>query len=158
MNRIISTLDALRRQEKKALIAYLTAGDPDLETSECNIRTAFDNGVDILELGFPFSDPTADGPTIQAASQRALRSGTTLNKILGLARRLRASYEMPIVLFSYANPLWIYGYARICADAAAAGIDGLLVVDMPFEESSELRSICNSMACYLSSSLRRPRP
>ena len=139
MNRIISTLDALRRQEKKALIAYLTAGDPDLETSECNIRTAFDNGVDILELGFPFSDPTADGPTIQAASQRALRSGTTLNKILGLARRLRASYEMPIVLFSYANPLWIYGYARICADAAAAGIDGLLVVDMPFEESSELR-------------------
>ena len=139
MNRIITTLDTLQSQEKKALIGYLTAGDPDLETSERNIRIAINNGVDILELGVPFSDPTADGPTIQAAGQRALQAGTTLKKILALAKRLRRSFETPIVLFSYANPLCSYGYERLCADAVVCGIDGLLVVDMPFEESEELR-------------------
>lgn len=139
MNRIISTLDTLKRQGKKALIGYLTAGDPDMETSERNIRTALENGLDILELGVPFSDPTADGPTIQAAGRRALTAGTTLKKILGMARRLRSSFKTPVVLFGYANPLWTYGYKQICADAADSGIDGLLVVDMPFEESAELR-------------------
>lgn len=140
MNRIVATLDELKRKGKKALIGYLTAGDPDMKTSERDLRTAIENGVDIVELGVPFSDPTADGPTIQAAGQRALRSGANLKKILALARRLRKDYATPLVLFSYANPLFSYGYENICAAAAAAGIDGLLVVDLPFEESGELRA------------------
>ncbi len=140
MNRIIATLEALKRQGRKALIGYLTAGDPDMATSERDIRTAIAGGVDILELGVPFSDPTADGPTIQAAGQRALRAGATLPSVLDLAKRLRADCPTPLVLFSYANPLFNYGYERLCADAAAAGIDGLLVVDLPYEESGELRA------------------
>lgn len=139
MNRITTTLEVLKGQGKKALIGYLTVGDPDLAASERNIRTAIENGVDIMELGVPFSDPTADGPTIQEAGQRALRAGTTLKKVMDLARHLRSGHDTPMVLFSYANPLCHYGYERLCADAAACGIDGLLVVDMPFEESEELR-------------------
>lgn len=139
MNRIVSTFAALKRRGQKALIGYLTAGDPDLETSERNIRVALENGLDILELGVPFSDATADGPLIQAAGQRALRAGTNLPKIFDMVRRLRHTFATPLVLFSYANPLLTYGYAKLCAAAAAAGIDGFLVVDMPFEESAELR-------------------
>jgi tryptophan synthase alpha chain len=138
-NRIIGTLDALKRKEQKALIGYLTVGDPDAATSERDILTAIENGVDIMELGVPFSDATADGPTIQAAGQRALRAGMTLKTILEMVKRLREGCETPMVLFSYANPLCSYGYEKLCADAAAAGVDGLLVVDMPFEESGELR-------------------
>ncbi len=139
MNRIINTFETLKSKGQKALIGYLTAGDPDLETSERDLRTAIANGVDILELGVPFSDATADGPTIQAASQRALHSGATLKKVLAIAKHLRADRATPIILFSYANPLFSYGYEQLCADAAASGIDGLLVVDMPYEESAELR-------------------
>jgi tryptophan synthase alpha chain len=138
-NRIAATLAALKSSGRKALIGYLTVGDPDLETSERDLRTAIENGVDILELGVPFSDPTADGPTIQAAGQRALRAGTTLKKVLAVAKRLRRDFATPMVLFSYANPLFSFGYAKVCAAAKAAGIDGLLVVDLPFEETGELR-------------------
>lgn len=138
MNRITQTFQTLRMQGRKALIGYLTAGDPDLKTSERNIRAALANGLDILELGVPFSDPTADGPSIQAAGQRALASGTNLKQILALAARLRRSFKTPMILFSYANPLFRYGYAALCRDAARAGLDGLLVVDLPFEESAEL--------------------
>ncbi|MDP2990156.1 MAG: tryptophan synthase subunit alpha [Kiritimatiellota bacterium] len=140
MNRITQTFQTLRRQDRKALIGYLTTGDPDLKTSERNIRTALANGLDILELGVPFSDPTADGPAIQAAGQRALASGTNLKQILAMAARLRRSFKTPMILFSYANPLFRYGYAALCRDAARAGIDGFLVVDLPFEESAELRA------------------
>lgn len=140
MNRITKTFQTLRLQGRKALIGYLTAGDPDLKTSERNIRAALANGLDILELGVPFSDPTADGPSIQAAAQRALASGANLKQILALAARLRRSFNTPIILFSYANPLFRYGYDALCRDAARAGIDGLLVVDLPFEESAELRT------------------
>ncbi len=138
-NRIISTFETLKSKGQKALIGYLTAGDPDLATSERDLRTAIANGVDILELGVPFSDPTADGPIIQAAGQRALNAGATLRQVLTIAKHLRADCATPLVLFSYANPLFSYGYAQLCADAAASGIDGLLVVDMPYEESAELR-------------------
>lgn len=127
-------------QGRKALIGYLTVGDPDLKTSERNIRLALANGLDILELGVPFSDPTADGPAIQAAGQRALASGTNLKQILALAARLRRSFKTPMILFSYANPLFRYGYDALCRDAARAGLDGLLVVDLPYEESAELRA------------------
>lgn len=139
MNRIRQVFDELQAKGHKALIGYLTAGDPTMKMSEQNIRAALENGVDVLELGVPFSDPTADGPTIQAAGQRALKSGTTLRKVMDLARRLRASYRAPIILFSYVNPLFAYGYKKLAADAAAAGVDGVLVVDLPFEESAELR-------------------
>jgi len=140
MNRITQTFRTLRIQGRKALIGYLTAGDPDLKTSERNIRAALANGLDILELGVPFSDPTADGPSIQAAGQRALAAGANLKQILALAARLRRSFKIPMILFSYANPLFRYGYAALCRDAKRAGIDGFLVVDLPFEESAELRA------------------
>jgi len=140
MNRIESTFRQLRQDGRKGLVGYLTAGDPDLKTSEGFMRTALANGVDILEIGVPFSDPTADGPTIQAAGQRALKAGTTLGKVLHMARSLRRSFSAPFILFSYANPLLAYGYAKLARDAAAAGIDGVLVVDMPFEESDEFRA------------------
>jgi len=140
VNRITQTFQILRRQGRKALIGYLTAGDPDLKTSERNIRAALANGLDILELGVPFSDPTADGPSIQAAGQRALASGTNLKQILALAARLRRSFRIPMILFSYANPLFRYGYEALCRDAARAGIDGILAVDLPFEEADELRT------------------
>jgi len=139
MNRITAKFEELNRQHKKAFIGYLTAGDPDVKTSERFMREALDNGVDILEIGVPFSDPTADGPTIQAAGQRALKAGTNLKQILQIAKNLRRSFDNPFILFSYANPLFSYGYEKICADAARSGIDGFLVVDLPFEEAEELR-------------------
>ena len=139
MTRIEQTFERLHKQGKKALVGFLMAGDPDLETSEQSCRTALENGVDILELGVPFSDPTADGPVVQAAGQRALAAGTTLSKVLGMAKRLRKDYAAPIVLFGYVNPLFSHGYARVSEEAAGAGVDALLVVDLPFEESGELR-------------------
>lgn len=140
MNRIDATFKALRAAGRKGLVGFLTAGDPDLEQSERDIRTVLDAGVDVLELGVPFSDPTADGPTIQAAAHRALRNGMTLRKTLELVMRLRQRYTQPIVLFGYANPFFRYGYDALCADAAGAGADGLLVVDLPFEEADPLRN------------------
>jgi tryptophan synthase alpha chain len=139
MNRIDTTFAALKAAGRKGLVGYLTAGDPDAETSCRNLRTAIDAGLDILELGVPFSDPTADGPTIQAAAQRALAAGMTVAGCLDLVRRLRRDAALPIVLFGYANPFFRYGYERLCADAAGAGVDGMLVVDLPFEEADELR-------------------
>jgi len=121
-------------------VGYLTAGDPDFEQSERNILAAIKGGIDVLELGIPFSDPTADGPVIQEASQRALASGMNVAKALKMVSNIRRYSDLPIVLFGYANPFFRYGYERICADASAAGVDGMLVVDLPFEESWELRS------------------
>ena len=140
MNRISQTFTILKSAQKKALIAYLTAGDPDYETSKKNILAACKNGVDILELGVPFSDPTADGPVIQEASQRALKKGTDLPKAIQLAGELRKEVDTPIVLFSYYNPLMQYGAKKLYDDAMAAGIDGLLIVDLPPEESEEFTS------------------
>ena len=132
MNRITGKFDELKRAGRKGLVGYLTAGDPDIERSEANIRIALDSGVDVLELGVPFSDPTADGPTIQAAAQRALAGGMNLAGVLDLVARLRDDYENPIILFGYSNPFFRYGYRKVCTDAARAGVDGILVVDMPF--------------------------
>ncbi len=139
MSRIETTFARLKQQNRKALVGFLVAGDPDLETSERNCRLALDNGVDVLELGVPFSDPTADGPVIQASGQRSLAAGTTVSKVLAMARRLRQDYQTPIVLFGYANPCFSYGYEKLARDAAEAGVDAFLVVDLPFEESGELR-------------------
>lgn len=139
MNRIEQTFQRMNQQGRKALVGFLMGGDPTLEGSEAACRTALDSGVDILELGVPFSDPTADGPVIQAAGRRALAAGMTLGKSLDLVRRLRKDYEAPIVLFGYVNPIFAHGYERTAREAAEAGVDAMLVVDLPFEESGELR-------------------
>ena len=140
MNHLTTTFNHLKQQRRRALVGYLTAGDPDYETSLAILRGAMAAGLDVLELGVPFSDPTADGPVIQEASARALKSGMTLARVLDLARQVRSGSDVPIVLFSYYNPLLHYGLDRLVVDAAAAGVDGFLVVDLPPEEAGELRA------------------
>ena len=139
MGRIEETFKRLKKAGRKAFVAYLTAGDPDLETTAALIPALEAAGVDILEIGVPFSDPTADGPAIQAASQRALQGGATLGKILSLIAALRRTSGIPIVLFGYYNPILSFGPERFAAKAAASGVDGILVVDLPPEEARELR-------------------
>ncbi len=148
MQRIEKCFNRCQAQARKALVGFLCAGDPDLTQSERDLRTALDAGIDILELGVPFSDPTADGPTIQAGGQRALAAGVTLDAVLGLATRLRADYpDHPMILFGYANPFFSMGYAEVARRACQAGIDGLLVVDLPHEEAGEFEPILR--ACGL---------
>ncbi len=139
MGRIKKTFEALKQKNEKALVVYLTAGDPDLATTEALIPAMADAGVDILEIGVPFSDPTADGPVIQAASLRAIQGGATLAGILQLIARIRQACEIPIVLFGYYNPIFIFGCKAFARSAGAAGVDGILVVDLPPEEAAELR-------------------
>ncbi|MDD5762703.1 MAG: tryptophan synthase subunit alpha [bacterium] len=132
----------LRASGEKGLVVYLTAGDPTPAASLRYLRAAADAGADIIEVGVPFSDPTADGPTIEAASQRALSSGMSVAGALDLVRKLRETHATPVVLFGYCNPFLRYGWPSLCEDAREAGVDGFLVVDLPLEESGEaLRSI-----------------
>ncbi|MBW2562027.1 MAG: tryptophan synthase subunit alpha [Deltaproteobacteria bacterium] len=139
MSRIEERFRKLKREGSKALIAYLTAGDPNLEVTREIILGLDRAGVDILEIGVPFSDPTADGPIIQAASHRALEGGATLTGILEMIEEVRRVSEIPIVLFGYYNPILSYGNEQFAKRAREAGVDGLLVVDLPPEESAELR-------------------
>ena len=128
----------LRFQQKPGLVIYLTVGDPDLETTHKVALAALDAGADVLELGVPFSDPLADGPVIQAASERALKAGTRLRDVLALATELRRERpQAGLVIFSYLNPLLRYGLERFCTDAEAAGVDGVLATDMIVEEATE---------------------
>ncbi len=138
MSNITATLNALKTRGKKALITFITAGDPDLATSEQIVHALVESGADLIELGFPFSDPMADGPTIQFASERALGSGTTLRGVLDMVARVRQHSNVPIVLMGYYNPVFNYGPEQFALDAATAGVDGLLLVDMPPEEAKEL--------------------
>jgi tryptophan synthase alpha chain len=140
MSRIEKIFGELKAKGEKALILYVTAGDPDLETTEKLIPALDGAGVDILEIGVPFSDPTADGPVIQEAAQRSLRVGTTLAAILEMIARVRKVTSIPIVLFTYYNPVFAYGNERFALKAKKAGVDGVLVVDLPPEEADELRS------------------
>jgi tryptophan synthase alpha chain len=129
---------------RKALIAFITAGDPSFDRT-VEIAVALElAGVDVLELGVPFSDPLADGPVIQRASERALRAGATLSGVLDCARRIRERSGLPIVLFSYLNPLLRYGLERLARDARGAGVDGVLVTDLPPEEAAEWLSIARA--------------
>ena len=139
MGRIGDKFESLRGKKEKALIVYLTAGDPSLEITKKLILGLEKAGVDILEIGVPFSDPTADGPVIQAASQRALKAGTTLEGVLDLVNEVRKVSEIPIVLFGYFNPIFAYGVRKFSQAAHRAGVDGVLVVDLPYEEAKELR-------------------
>ncbi len=135
--RLDDVFASLKAAGRKALVGYLTAGDPDYDRSLALLRAACDAGLDVLELGIPFSDPTSDGPVIQAASRRALQAGMTVPRALRLVADLRRHTAIPIILFSYFNPLLNYGLAKLAADAAAAGVDGFLVVDLPPEEAGE---------------------
>jgi tryptophan synthase alpha chain len=129
----------LQREGRAALVTFLTAGDPDLETSLAILRTLPAAGADVIELGVPFTDPMADGPAIQMSSQRALKAGQTLTRTLGMVRAFRqADDATPIVLMGYYNPIYIYGVDRFLVDAKSAGVDGLIVVDLPPEEDAEL--------------------
>lgn len=134
MTRIGRCFASLAREGRKAFIAFVTAGDPSLERTIEVAAVLEEAGVDILELGVPFSDPLADGPVIQRASDRALKQGTRLASVLDAVRRIRARSELPLLLFSYVNPLLRYGLDRLATDAAAAGVDGVLVTDLPPEE------------------------
>ena len=139
MTRIADTFARLRAQNKKAFVAYIMAGDPDVDRSLAVMTGLPAAGVDIIELGMPFTDPMADGPTIQLAGQRALEAGMTLQKTLDMVTDFRKSDRTtPIVMMGYYNPIYSRGVERFLADAKAAGIDGLIVVDLPPEEDSEL--------------------
>ncbi len=137
--RIGKKFNELQAQKGKALIIYLTAGDPSLETTKKLILVLEKAGADILEIGAPFSDPTADGPVIQEAAQRSLKTGTTLAGVMQLITELRKISQIPIVLFGYFNPIFAYGTEKFARDAARAGVDGVLVVDLPPEEAPELK-------------------
>lgn len=141
MTRLKATFDILKEESRKGFIPFVSAGDPDLETSKAIVLMLAENGADIIELGVPFSDPMADGPTIQASSQRALENGFTLADVLSMSADIRTKTDLPIVLFSYLNPLYRYGIERLAADASAAGIDGVLVTDAVDEEASEIASV-----------------
>lgn len=137
--RIEARFAALQQQGRAAFVTFLMAGDPDLETSLALVKALPQAGADIIEIGMPFTDPMADGPAIQAAALRALQSGTTLKKTLDLVRAFRAGdNDTPIVLMGYYNPIYIYGVDQFLIDAKEAGIDGLIVVDLPPEEDGEL--------------------
>jgi tryptophan synthase alpha chain len=138
VSRLSTAFAALRRAKKKALTVFVTAGDPSLKKTEELVIAFEKNGVDVVELGVPFSDPLADGPVIQAASQRALAAGTTLEGILSLVRRIRRRAQLPIVLMGYLNPVLTYGVDRFGRDARAAGVDGLIVPDLPPDEGRDI--------------------
>lgn len=135
MNRLQQLFTSLEKKRQKALVTFITAGDPDLETTAAMIPLLEEAGADIIELGMPFSDPMADGPAIQLSSERALAAGTTLAGILATVTSVRATSGIPIILMGYLNPIHAYGYERFARDAAAAGVDGVLLVDMPPEEA-----------------------
>ncbi len=138
MNRIEEKFCRLRKEKKKAFIAFITAGDPDLKTTERLVPAFEEAGADIVELGVPFSDPMADGPTIQAASQRALKRRVDLEKIFRLVKRIRRRSSIPIALMSYANPVMHFGEKRFIRECARHGVDGCIIPDMPPEEASPL--------------------
>jgi tryptophan synthase alpha chain len=138
-SRLDKTFEQLQTRAGKALITYLMAGDPSLAETEQLVLALEQAGADIVELGVPFSDPIADGPVIQQAAERALRSGTTLRNILSMVARLRLRSQIPLVLMAYYNSIHAFGPERFCREAAAAGVDGLIVPDMPPDEAGPLK-------------------
>src|SRR5215472_3020403 len=133
----MTRIGCLFQQRRKALITYLTAGDPDPARTPALVQALVRGGADLIELGVPFSDPIADGPVIQAAGERALRAGTTLESVLDIAAEIRTRSEVPLLLFTYLNPVMRYGLDRLAADAAQAGIDGCLLIDASVDEAHE---------------------
>lgn len=138
-NRLASAFD-----HGKAFIAFITCGDPDLETTAACVRAAVRGGADLIELGIPFSDPTAEGPVIQAANARALAGGVTTDRIFEMVRALRADVTVPMVFMTYANVVYSYGVDRFCDRCVEAGIDGMILPDVPFEEKEEFAPACRA--------------
>ncbi len=141
MSRIDDVFATLRAEGRTGLITYVTAGDPHLPRSRDVLEALDRAGADVLEVGVPFSDPMADGPVIQRATERALAAGTTLSGVLAMVADARAALRAPIVLFAYANPIARMGFDRFARDAAAAGVDGVLALDLPVEEAGEFREL-----------------
>lgn len=137
MSKIASAFD-----HGKAFIAFITCGDPDLDTTGRAVRAAVENGADLIELGIPFSDPTAEGPVIQEASLRALQAGTTTDRIFGFVKELRTDVTVPMVFMTYANVIFSYGAEKFISTCAQIGIDGLILPDLPFEEKEEFLPLC----------------
>ena len=139
MNRISSAF-----QNGKAFIAFITCGDPDLGTSAACVRAAVKGGADLIELGIPFSDPTAEGPVIQAANERALKGGVTTDRIIEMVKELRRDVTVPMVFMTYANVVYSYGIERFCDRCVETGIDGMILPDVPFEEKEEFAPACRA--------------
>src|SRR4051795_9339340 len=135
MTRIGRLFETLKAENRKGLIAYLTAGDPSPEHTPALVEALVRGGADLIELGVPFSDPIGDGPVIQRGGERALKAGTNLASVFEIARRIRETSAVPLLLFTYLNPVLRYGLERAAADAAAAGIDGCLLIDASVEEA-----------------------
>ena len=143
MSRIQKRLSSLNG--KKALVAFFTAGDPDLNASKDIFSTIETHGADIVEIGVPFSDPLADGPTIQASSHRSLKNGTTLKKIIQLVTEIRKNSELPVILMTSFNPIFVYGQKDFVADVTKAGVDGLIIPDLPPEEAESFLDISEGL-------------
>ena len=140
MSRLAARFAALKKEGRAAFVPFITAGDPDMETSFAILEKLPGIGADVIELGMPFTDPMADGPAVQASSVRALKAGASMAKVLEMVKKFRRSHkDTPLVLMGYYNPIHAYGTARFARDVAAAGVDGLIVVDLPLEEDEVLR-------------------
>jgi len=144
MGRIGDRFEKLRASGEPALVVFLSAGDPSLEATDELVLAMAQSGADVIEIGVPFSDPIADGPKIQASSERGLRGGATLRRILGTVRRLRPKVEQPLVLMGYANPFFAMGAERFAADASEVGVDGIIVPDLPPEEGEDFFRAVNA--------------
>ncbi len=144
MNRIDSTLQELKNKNEKALITFITAGDPNIETTEKLIYKMFDNGADIIEIGVPFSDPMAEGKVIQASSLRALSGGINLLKIFDMVKNIRIKTDKPLVLMMYINTIFKFGTERFFTMCKDTGIDGVIVPDLPYEEREEISEYANA--------------
>ena len=144
MDRLSQTFADLKAANRKAFVAYIAAGDPDFDKSLETMKALADAGADILELGLPFSDPLADGIVNQMAADRALKAGMTTAKSIELIREFRKSHETPIVLFTYLNPVYTYGFEKFHTDAAEAGADGILLLDLPPDEASQNADLAKS--------------
>ena len=147
--RLDKKMAALKAAGKKGIFIYITAGAPDVETSKKAVLEAEKAGADVIELGLPFSDPMADGPVIQAASVKALQNGMNLKKELELVKDLRRQTEIPIVGMGYVNNMYHYGFENFVKDFKAAGMDGVIVPDLPFEEAGDFKKICEANAFHL---------
>jgi tryptophan synthase alpha chain len=140
VKRIDAAFEKAKRSGEIALVCFVTAGDPDLATTKDVVKTLADAGADVIELGVPFSDPLADGPSIQASSFRALQNGATIPKVFETVAAIRRDCDVPLVLMTYYNPVQKYGIGRFASEAASAGADGVIVTDLPFEEAGEWKS------------------
>lgn len=146
MNRIEKVFKKLKAQNKKAFIPYIMAGDPSIEKTKEIVIMFEECGADIVEIGVPFTDPLADGPTIQRAAERALKNGVTLKKVIALVKDLRQKTKIPLVLMTYYNPVFKYGEERFIADAKDAGVDGVIIPDLPPDEAGEFTRLAKNAA------------